>query len=406
MTELKRELRALDLAVLAGRKRQSPRTGFIHYFAPDPEAIDTIPLYENFCFVLGLFRLKTGESVLEGKELLSRLLCFQTTEGNFPTFIHDFPRAWDPHLALKIAPVLIYLLCDFSPVLGSELKQKIEESLSRALHFSHLRKSLPPIWEARLKACQGKASHLPILTNAADWFEWVVSAQILDKKSSFPIPYNANMQLFLGDPTPQEKGEPEPASIEYVLAEPRGFSPRLVRDHPHQMYASLLFPFTSSLETLQDFICQPVANGGGRIVWKGTSIHSWIIPYGQWEMNRVVVQLPETVDLGRNDVFELASFVDVSSETSLFIEGKKGVVFQLGEKVSIRTPRFQIDLTFELVAGEGEFCGHISRSNRPGQIACRGSHLYEAFDWQIGLRTLRRNGPCRVAINYETTDFE
>src|SRR3990167_7288503 len=101
--ELKKQLRPIDLAVTAGRKRQSPRTGFVHMH-PDEAASDTIPIYENFCFVLALFRQKTAESVSEAKQLLERLLCFQTSNGNFPLYIHDYPRCWDLLLPLKLGP--------------------------------------------------------------------------------------------------------------------------------------------------------------------------------------------------------------------------------------------------------------------------------------------------------------
>lgn len=126
--ELKKRLKASDLAVAAGRKRQSPRTGFVHLFAADETATDTVPIYENFCFALALFRQKTGESVLEGKELIERLLAFQTETGSFPIYLHDYPRCWDPLMPLKIASLLLILVRHFSPVLGEELREKIDRA--------------------------------------------------------------------------------------------------------------------------------------------------------------------------------------------------------------------------------------------------------------------------------------
>ena len=52
-------------------------------------------------------------------------------------------------------------------------------------------------------------------------------------------------------------------------------------------------------------------------------------------------------------------------------------------------------LRFSLVEGEGDFCGHIYRSNRPNQ---RLTANHESFDWKIGLRTLRRSEKCILSI--------
>ena len=81
------------------------------------------------------------------------------------------------------------------------------------------------------------------------------------------------------------------------------------------------------------------------------------------------------------------------------IKGVKGTIFQFGDPVTIRTPTLTLRLQFDLIAGMGDFCGHIFRANRPTQVACKGALLYEAFDWQIGMRTLRRSGPCQIRVS-------
>ena len=129
--ELKKQIRAVDLALAACRKRQSPRTGFVHLFAGEESSPDTIPIYENFLFAFALFRQKTAESVLEGKELVERLIGFQTECGNFPTYLHDFPRCWDHSLPLKVAPIAVQLLRAFGSVLGAELKALLEKSIEK-----------------------------------------------------------------------------------------------------------------------------------------------------------------------------------------------------------------------------------------------------------------------------------
>ena len=377
--DLKKQIRAVDLAVAAGHKRQSPRTGFVHLF-PNDESTDTIPIYENFCFALALFRQKTAESVTTAKEMVGKLLAFQQPCGNFPVYLHDFPRCYDFQMPLKVAPILIYLLRHFPTVLG-ELKSKIEEALAKALS----KPPEKPSWENRYRACTGKPL-LPVDTSefsSSDWTEWVITAQLAGQ-NHFEIPYDPTVQLLLGSTECQEKGEPRPCPLEWLLADGH-FSPRLLRDHPHQILCAPLFPitYTPSLPLETSF----------RHYWNGSVLHSLV---GQG----LVFDLPEGVEKGKHDLFEAALFCNISPETTLFVEGRKATTFKFGDTVTIQTPQLTIALKFELTSGSGDFCGHIFRSNRPSQV-CKG---YEAYDWQIGIRTLRRSPTAQISVSVESKD--
>lgn len=409
--DLKKAVRAADLGLAACRKRQSPRTGFVHAFAGDEAASDTIPLYENFCFALALFRQKTAESVLEGKELLERLLAFQTIAGSFPVYLHDYPRCWDFLMPLKVAPILILLLRHFGSVLGAGTKEKVERALQgllAAAEASRAEKRHSPLWENRFLACKGEMLG-PIEASAlspAEWCDWVLTAQIAGEMGPFSVPYHPEMEAFLDGGIEQERGEPKPFAIEWALAESQGgvFSPRLLRDHLQQIHAAPLFPF----EAVPIFDASPVAisshfQGMFRALWKGTSLHS----LAAFHASRIAVEndrvdleyeLREEMKAGKEDLFEAAVFVDVSPETSLFIEGKKGTLFRLGEKIQAISSGVKFEIVFSLLEGGGDFCGHIYRSNRPNQTACKGPSLYEAYDWKIGLRTLRRSATAKIGI--------
>jgi hypothetical protein len=371
--ELKKQIRSIDLSVAAGHKRQSPRTGFVHLY-PNEESTDTIPIYENFCFALALFRQKTAESVTLGKELISKLLAFQTPEGSFPVYLHDFPRCHDYQMPLRVAPILIYLLRLFSPVLG-ELKMKIEESLAKALSKPTEKAN----WENRYRACMGLPL-LPVDTSAfspSDWTEWVITAQLAGV-NHFAIPYDETLQILKGPNECQEKGEPRPNPIEWLLADGQ-FSPRLLRDHPHQLLCAPLFPTTyTPVDALESSF---------RHYWNGSVLHS-LVGKG------LVFDLPEGIEMGRHDLFEAALFCNISAETTLYIEGRKATTFKFGDVITIQTPQKTINFKFELTGGSGDFCGHIFRSNRPSQVF-KG---YEAYDWQIGIRTLRRSSTAQIRI--------
>jgi hypothetical protein len=365
--ELKKQIRAIDLAYSACLKRKSPRTGFVHLFEGDRTVTDTIPTYENFLFALACLRQKTAEAFLEGKELIQRLLAFQTADGNFPIYLHDFPKCWDRKLPQKIAPIFLQALRHFGPLLGADLKDKIERAL----------RLMPPLAPPPSNPQSGE-----------EWFDWIVQAQ-LNGASLQNIPYHRGLQIFTGNHGVQEGAEPKPLPIEWILAEGDGFSERLLRDHPEQIRAALLFPVELPSESESPILYRDSL----RTLWKGKTLHSLFLPGGQ------EIDLPNPASLGRDDLIECAAYCDLSSETQIDVEGTAATVFSLGDTLRIATPHLTIYLRFDLVEGEGSFLGHLSHGNRPTQIACKGQNQFAAYDWQIALRTLRREGPCKLKID-------
>lgn len=348
----------IDLSIAACRKRQSPRTHFVHNIP------DTISFFENFCFAFALFRQRTKEAFLEGKEIFERLLAFQTPDGNFPVYLHDYPRCFDRFFPLKIAPIFVHALRYFPQQLKTE-------AFERLLAYAKDLGPLPPLWEMRRKALFGEETFFEPQT-ASEWFEWIVSKQLLTKDLTAEIPYSQALQTFLGEHTLQEGPEPQPVPIEWLLAEKENFSPRLLRDHLHQIHAALLFPvkWKESSKVQKE-----------RFLWGGSKIHSLFFPNGT------------SFELLQEDL-EMSLYCDLSPETTVLINGKKGTVFHLGDEVSIVTPTAQIAFKFQLLEGKGDFVGHLSRANRPGQL-CKE----EVYDWKIELRTLRREGRCLLKLS-------
>lgn len=349
----------LDLIVKAGRSRLGARTGLIH----DGE---TIPIYENFCFCLSLFRQKTVDAITEGKALLSRLLAFQTADGNFPAYLHDYPSCFDFRLRLKVAPILIQLLR--LGTLGS-MRPQVETALQAAIKEDSN-------WESRLCACRGEPI-APIDTaklTAAEWTDWLITAQLAGQ-SHFEMPYDPSLQILFGNET-QEGSEPCPYPVEWLLAE-APFSARLLKDHRNLLLAAPLFPITSS------FVGAPSPYPK---YWQGKTLHSLVVP-------SLTFDLSQEAQFGKSDLFEAACYTDISKETEIFVSGKKATSFHLQEPVVISTPQKKFQLVFHLMQGSGDFCGHIFRANRPSQVL-----KDKAYDWQIGIRTLRRSAAAQIGL--------
>ena len=69
--------------------------------------------------------------------------------------------------------------------------------------------------------------------------------------------------------------------------------------------------------------------------------------------------------------------------------------FQLGCPLKVGP----FTLTFVLLEGQGRFYGHISRGNRPAQI-----RKDRAYDWQIGLRTVKRSPNLKLRVIIQRAD--
>ncbi len=423
--ELKKAISALDLSFAAARKRQSPRTGWIHLSYADLFASDTIPLYENVCFALTLCGQRKAETILEAKDLLSRIFPFQAEEGNFPIYLHEYPRCYDPHVGLKIAPLFVRLIREFGSVLGADCKQKLEQSIQRILAFSakkRVEKPFAPLWELRYQALCGNA--LPTIDtttfSAEDWWHYWISVQFTE--TPVCAHFHSGLCSYIGPAIgdTQYYYEPTPHLLEWMAAQTLGcFTPRLLKDHPHQIKLAALSslkvdgPFSESsyhiqYEHLAKFDSR--SSSAFRVLWNGETLHSLVLPKSRSEIiahssTDYTITLPVDFDQTKDDYFETVLYCDLSPETQLFINGQRGTVFTWDDTVEIRSGSLSIDLSFKVTEGEGQFCGHLHRGNRPTQTANAGPLQHEAFDWRIALRTLRRSPSCKLHLRLAVSEI-
>ncbi len=143
----------IEMAIAAGRKRQSQQTSLIHhhYRSSEEDCQDSIPLVENYLFALALFRSRAIESISEGKSILERLLYFQNVQagdsrGNFPVYLHDYPTCHDWYAGIAVLAPLYWILAQFHHILGQGLKARTESAVRELLQYvegAHKKKALP-----------------------------------------------------------------------------------------------------------------------------------------------------------------------------------------------------------------------------------------------------------------------
>lgn len=347
-------MKAIDLALKAGKKRQSLVTGFVHH-----PTTETIPVYENFCFALALLRSKVAENMHEAKALLEKLLAFQV-KGELPVYLHEYPQCKYAGLKQKLYPVIFFILRDFHSILGENVRTTLHQLLDE----------MPSKGECR---------------SPEDWAEFLILSQITGEDPA-PAAEQWDIQTlsFKGQQR-QERGEPAVTLYDLFLGEWGGkFSTRALHDHPAHLYASLIYPvskplqFSSSTSTLE------------RMHWgEGHPTHSLVLQT-KGVLEGEIVHLPEG-DV--QEEIEIAYYLNLHPENQILVNQQKATTFQLGDVLQI-AEKFELKLTLE--SGEGKFWGHLYRGNRPGQLS---GDKFEAYDWVIGLRSVKRSGSCRIRVS-------
>ena len=419
--ELKRKPVELNLA--AAKKRKSAQTGFIHhcYTSLPGERQDTIPLYENFCYALGLLRSRLSDHVLEAKALLEKLIAFEVG-GNFPIYLHEYPECKDRGLSLHVLPVLHWVLSDFRLVLGEGLCGQLEGAIERILIHAermHNERPLAPTVFAKWKAYAdpqvlGEMS----LTSAAEWADYLIALQMAQARGAdvassltqVQALWHPSLHLFLGL-NRQEKAEPEVTLFDLFFGHAQhSYAQRVLADHPVHLQASLVYPFSYTNETASDPFVQLTTEDprqGYVLFWGDANMahtlvceHRNSILEAECGINGadLCITLPDHWEPSEQPEIPLSFFCNLADAHSLFINGQKATTFHLGDEVSIESEEQKISIQFTCTEGEGVFFGHLLRANRPTQKSCVGPFRFDAHDWQIALRTVRRSSHCRIAV--------
>jgi hypothetical protein len=250
MTEIHQKL--LEQALKTGRALQSKETRFVHHYQGKSDQLlhQTIPFYENLLFALALARTRTVEGVQESKALLEKLLAYQSPQGLFPVYLHEFPFYHDQYIGAHLLPVFYWLDHLFHSVIGMDLKPAIQKLIAAtAPEVAHMPAALqakalgaliafgkaPELSFPDLSACEGSKEK-------ADW----ITGRLLAK---LPLPaiadWDPHMQLYTGDwrCVRFERGAPEVTLYDLYGCSVSGELPRrLPAHHPTWLQAALCLP--------------------------------------------------------------------------------------------------------------------------------------------------------------------
>lgn len=123
----------------AGQHFYSAETKFIHLSYEQRPFIrkDAIPFYHNALYALALLRTKQRPAMEQGIDLIERLLNFQIpsseSEGNFPRYLHEYPKAMRRFEIVDMLLPLYWIYRDFLTVFSQTAKEQLYQAINEGL---------------------------------------------------------------------------------------------------------------------------------------------------------------------------------------------------------------------------------------------------------------------------------
>ncbi len=368
---------------------KSKQTGFIHYnYHAKDGCHDTIPAFENACHILDLLRTKQAENLYEAKFLLEKLLAFQTPSGNFPQYIHEYPMCYDGLAAFYLLAPFFHIHREFHHILPNTL----ENAIRRMQDYCQTVPYASPHQIALLKASLGEPLGALQAESASVWSDLLVARSMtnqdlplddLEKKWHFPS------NTFIGLSELQDGKKPGKTLLDVFMGCDLG-------NHPVMLRKALVKPLNLTPKTASSLIyCKthkpcPPAKNFHLMSWDGLVCQN----------SQHYLQCLQELQMDFTYSGEMPEKCEKQIELKFFYphdgQIQPATTFRLKDPVKMGP----FTLTFTLLEGQGEFYGHISRGNRPAQIRTDAS-----YDWQIGLRTVRRDSNVKLRVNIQRADL-
>lgn len=115
---------------------------------------------------------------------------------------------------------------------------------------------------------------------------------------------------------------------------------------------------------------------------------------------RLLYQLSDTVDVEhKEEKKEIILSITRADEIDILVNGEKSNIFKLNDKITLRTKERLITVVMKQTKGNGRFIGHIMPGNRASQLAVKEDNRFNAYDWQLFLRTLSRSEDCHIEVD-------
>ncbi|MCB1108352.1 MAG: hypothetical protein KDK44_01725 [Chlamydiia bacterium] len=367
---------------------KSQQTGFIHYNYHSKDGVhDTIPVVENACHILELLRTKQADKLYEAKFLLEKLLAFQTSSGNFPQYLHEYPSCYNWAVAFDLLAPFVHIKKEFQTILPPTLTQAIQRLQVFCQSIPHAENH----HKILLQAALGEPIECLEAKTATAWSNLLIARSMSNQ--DLPLDHLAKRwhgpsKTFIGLSELQDGKLPAPTLLDLFMGQD-------LQNHPLILKKALTRPIdltlhnNSSLDYLSTYTPQPFQKDFHLMRWDGLACQN--------SQHHVVCRNALEMDFTYPE--KLPDKDERYTEIEFFYPHDgipwPATTFQLGCPLKVGP----FTLTFLLLEGQGHFYGHISRGNRPSQI-----RKDMAYDWQIGLRTVKRSPNLKLRVIIQRAD--
>lgn len=352
-----------EIALERGREVQNRTSGFIH-------TNGMISLFDNLCFALLLIQSKVVDNVLEGHDIVRKLMAFQGENGCFPRHLHEYPTSASIHHQVLIHHALCALGTKYEKEKNA-LYSAIQESqdmLHPVMHalFTQNADYVPQDareWSTYLLLDAPK--HMPHWNNA-------LSVPVLPKQQlvfaeSSPIPTYVDLFLFAYyDTLPQRIFSMQTSDLLYAAFLPEHFGELFVKETDDRWVGNTLFCGEGEMLFPLTFVSKHAVSKSGDLL-------------------SFTIDEPHPVQL---DDIECQLFFPRKGASFSVNSGKKST-FTFGESLTFSYPYGTVTLSFSLEEGDGDFMGHVAYGNRPGMQL--EDKTFDAHDYVVTIRSMRRS---------------
>lgn len=419
-------------AIDYGKSRQSSTTQLIHLSHQNLSSWETIPIFENLCFVIALFRTHIVANTLEGRELLEKILAFQIASGKhaglFPRYIHEYPRVDRKGYLISILLALYLIEHQHAQILHTELQQIMKSAMDRlmqALQEQTWMDSISFLLRAMQEEVPNRESLLSLrprsireciyllhLTQILFLQKRPEATEMFHHLTSY---WSKEMNAYIG---PLEKEwvarAEEPISLfHYFMRKITDTEPKISPGLVH-LHASLLYPleemptFTQTLPELHPNwkinqsgnllwqICttlpEQVCRGFHlfRILWKDGVVHSMVCQQ-LLQMNYEIIDGVESIiTLEELPEHGVEIHFRKTKDTTIYSEGKRATCFSAGKWIIIDTGSKKLGLQFASPDTIPSIAT-LSMHHRPAELQPDRTNV----DWRLSIRVLSNDSKQR-----------
>lgn len=427
-----------------------PSTGFVHYSKESEQHDQFIPIFENLCFVVALLRSHQLDQLALASEVLSKLLHFQTAEGAFPDYLHQYPyvakQRRNFHYCLPLLIIYRFYHSLLNEDLQSQLKKSMDklyiflsgleekvEGLNRVLNiFSYFLNNSPIDPSIFTLEPVGSSKELGLYLLLMQQLHNTPYEELAMKACDQVFTYiDAEKKIYIG-PLLFEKysgNELLPSILDYILfgcttKSPSLFlapliifpiQPKSVENQKRYKTGRFVYRYVKQqnacLTFLEEFIPDsslplPKAFQTFRLLTSAESSISCFpeqIPTSiQIEGNQVLFlyHYTEPFDVTQNQREEVSFYLSKHKDTEVLVNATKASCFYEDDQVTLRLGTLKVHLGIKVKNGEGKYIGGVMFAPRSNNICSKSA------DYKITIRTVKRDPQTTLVISLMMTELE